>query len=127
MRGILIPANRFLPLKEIQFTYRDHHDIGEILRSTEEVVWPEQVHTTKTRNLLPIEEQTDNDSVVMAVDEDGMRKGLMPNLRASAFYPYGRGIVGDAILLGVKDASTPNRDYTDLPESVTLALVEKST
>jgi len=38
--------------------------------------------------------------VTLIVDEDGFSKGLPRNARASAFDPYGRLLVGDALMVG---------------------------
>lgn len=98
MRAILIPANPGDPVEGIQLrsdTYTNTIiDIRDRLGDYFEIILPTQLH-----GLLSEEGGgwTRYPTVAMVVTEDGWKRGLGLNQRASCFYDGD--IVGDAILL----------------------------
>ncbi len=113
MRVILIPADPDQPITET--------DIGRgwegIASAIPSATYVERVTTPMLHLLAGTADRYP--SVSMWIDEDGLGKQLPHNQRASLFYPYGQGIVGDAVLVG-EDFVSEGVDATSLPATVTV-------
>jgi len=119
MRGILIPADDAQPMKEVKLSddYRTRLSEVRVFFPSE---MPEIVRTRSLHALMWTPGSvnwTRYPTVVMLVDDDGLRLRLPQNNRATTFYDGV--IVGDALLLAEVEVDGAG-DLATLPDSISI-------
>lgn len=108
IRGIKIPADDSQPITHVDIPIQ-YPKLKEFLGG-----WVERVHTAT----MPVMECGCH--TVLIVDEEGVMKRLPQNRRATIYYQFAYGILGDAYLVGeglvTSDDGFPDLDFVGLIE-----------
>jgi len=121
MKVKFIPADLMKPMEFREIA--DHDRLTSVQEALGGNCYVEQVRLgryaqTYTFNHKQVQLVPPDGSLYMIVDEDGIRKLLPHNHRASALYGtphHGQPILGDAILIGMDYDEDGELDWTDYP------------
>ena len=125
MRAILIPADNDKPMEEVQFSDNYETMISQVMARFPSTM-PEMVRTRSLHALMWDKPHAGSvgwsryPTVVMLVDDDGLRLRLSKNSRATMFYDGD--IVGDALLFAEVEIDGSG-DLATLPDKITIDTV----